>query len=94
MYNIRVIRGNKKCIGQLYIALHVFSKNLGGLLFKFVQKYYFFLPKIQEREKIFEKSRGSCPPRPRIGPQKPYSNSIMQEFNVLSSIQSTIRFIK
>ena len=66
MYNIRVIRGNKKCIGQLYIALHVFSKNLGGYYLNLYKNIYifFFLPKIQEMEKIFEKSRGVMPPTP------------------------------
>ena len=64
MYNIRVIRGNKKCIGQLYIALHVFSKNLGGLLFKFVQKYYFFYLKYKRGRRFLKSQGGHAPHAP------------------------------
>ena len=37
-------------------VLHGFSKNLRGALFKFMSKIIFFLPKIQEGGRIFEKS--------------------------------------
>ena len=56
MYDIRVIRGNKKCILVNYInSLHDFNKNLGGILLKFMS--IFLIPKIQEGGRIF--GRGS-----------------------------------
>ena len=47
----------KKLANDINVLL-VFSKNLGGALFKFMCKiiYLFFLPKIQEDGRIFEES--------------------------------------
>ena len=41
MYGIRVIRENKNNALVSYInVLHIFSKNLGGPLFKFTYKFF------------------------------------------------------
>ena len=49
----------KKKLANYINVLLVFSKNLGGALFKFMCKiiYLFFLPKIQEDGRIFEESK-------------------------------------
>lgn len=49
MYDIKVIRGNKKNTLANYInTLHVFSENLGEAIIGIYVQDYLFLPKIQE----------------------------------------------
>ena len=68
MYGIRVIRENKNNALVSYInVLHIFSKNLGGPLFKFTYKFFliffFLFYQIYKKEDGFLKSQeGPSPP--------------------------------
>ena len=52
MYDTKVIRKKKKLVNYINV-LHVFSKNLGGALFKFMSTFFFLY---QKYKRAFEKS--------------------------------------
>ena len=67
MYGIRVIRENKNNALVSYInVLHIFSKNLGGPLLKFMSKFFF--PQKYKTVGGFLKSKTTPLPHPSPRP--------------------------
>ena len=79
MYDIRVIRGNKKSLVNYINAIHVFSKNIRGQLLKFMSKIiYIYIYKIKKYKReggFLESQRGHGPPSPHPAALSPLVSS-------------------
>ena len=77
MYDIRVIRGNKKSLVNYINAIHVFSKNIRGQLLKFMSKiiYIYKIKKYKREGGFLESQRGHSPPSPPPSAPSPLVSS-------------------